>query len=69
MSAPASVPIRSRRPFARVLLPVAPGLLLTLLALAGPLFAPHPIGTPVTAPTPRPARTRFWAATSSAGTC
>ncbi|MBO0653724.1 ABC transporter permease [Streptomyces triculaminicus] len=50
MSAPASVPIRSRRPFARVLLPVAPGLLLTLLALAGPLFAPHPIGTPVTAP-------------------
>ncbi|GHC57650.1 ABC transporter permease [Streptomyces cinnamoneus] len=50
MSAPASVPIRSRRPSARVLLAVAPGLLLTLLALAGPQFAPHPIDTPVTAP-------------------
>nr|WP_171169707.1 ABC transporter permease subunit [Streptomyces sp. I05A-00742] len=33
-----------------MLLAVAPGLLLTLFALAGPLFAPHPVGTPVTAP-------------------
>ncbi|GHG72905.1 ABC transporter permease [Streptomyces griseocarneus] len=35
---------------ARVPLAVAPGLLLTLLALTGPLFAPHPVAAPVTTP-------------------
>ncbi|MEU2511868.1 ABC transporter permease [Streptomyces syringium] len=54
MSADALAPPRSRRPGARVLVRVAPGLLLTLLALAGPLLAPHPLDRPVTAPYAEP---------------
>ncbi|MFE0046003.1 ABC transporter permease subunit [Streptomyces albireticuli] len=48
MSSAALAP--SRAPRARVLLAVAPGALLTLLALTGPLFAPRPMDEPVTAP-------------------
>ncbi|MEU2872087.1 ABC transporter permease subunit [Streptomyces olivoreticuli] len=50
MSAAALTPHRARRPSLRVLLAVTPGLLLTLLALTGPLLAPHPVDAPVTAP-------------------
>ncbi|MFI9308193.1 ABC transporter permease subunit [Streptomyces triculaminicus] len=50
MSAVPFTVTRPRRPSARVLLAVAPALLLTLLALTGPLLAPHPADTPVTAP-------------------
>ncbi|MEU5052268.1 ABC transporter permease subunit [Streptomyces sp. NPDC021096] len=50
MSSAALPPPRPRRPRTRVLLAVAPGLLLTLLALLGPLIAPHPVDLPVTAP-------------------
>lgn len=54
MSADALATPRPRRPGARVLVRVAPGLLLTLLALAGPLLAPHPLDRPVTAPYAEP---------------
>ncbi|MEV4870049.1 ABC transporter permease subunit [Streptomyces syringium] len=54
MSADALATPRPRRPRARVLVRVAPGLLLTLLALAGPLLAPHPLDRPVTAPYAEP---------------
>ncbi|WP_346429072.1 hypothetical protein [Streptomyces luteoverticillatus] len=51
----------------------APGLralpaALALLALSGPLLAPHPVDTPVTAPTRGPATARPSAATNWAGT-
>ncbi|MFC5748505.1 ABC transporter permease [Actinomadura rugatobispora] len=39
-----------RRPQARALRRIAPGLLLILAALAGPFLAPHPIDTPVAIP-------------------
>ncbi|MFH9419211.1 ABC transporter permease [Streptomyces sp. NPDC017529] len=41
---------RPRRPRPRVLAPAAPAALLVLVALAGPLLAPHPVDKPVTAP-------------------
>lgn len=50
MSSTARTYSRVPRARARVLLAVAPGALLTLLALTGPLFAPHPVDAPVTAP-------------------
>ncbi|MCQ8769712.1 ABC transporter permease [Streptomyces telluris] len=56
MSSAALAPYRSRRPPARVLLAVAPGLLLTLLALTGPLYAPRTEASPVTAPYAPPGR-------------
>ncbi|MBF6049502.1 ABC transporter permease subunit [Streptomyces sp. NRRL B-1677] len=50
-SAAASSRARARRARRRhVILRMAPGLLLTLLALAGPLLAPHSPDRPVTAP-------------------
>ncbi|MFF3109114.1 ABC transporter permease subunit [Kitasatospora sp. NPDC057904] len=44
---PATAPIRRKR---RVLARAVPALVLVVLALAGPLLAPHPIDTPVTFP-------------------
>ncbi|MFK0292862.1 ABC transporter permease [Streptomyces sp. NPDC090442] len=43
-----------RRPWPRLLLPLAPGVLLVLLAALGPLLAPHPLDKPVTAPYSEP---------------
>ncbi|MEU7641966.1 MULTISPECIES: ABC transporter permease [unclassified Streptomyces] len=40
----------ARRPWLRILLPVAPAVLLALVAVLGPLLAAHPVDKPVTAP-------------------
>ncbi|MEU8784013.1 ABC transporter permease subunit [Streptomyces sp. NPDC048637] len=40
----------ARRPWLRILLPVAPAVLLVLVAVLGPLPAAHPVDKPVTAP-------------------
>ncbi|WP_331744250.1 ABC transporter permease subunit [Kitasatospora sp. NBC_01300] len=46
----AAAPAPATRRSGRVLVRAVPALLLVLLALAGPLLAPHPIDTPVTIP-------------------
>ncbi|MFI6157165.1 ABC transporter permease subunit [Kitasatospora sp. NPDC051170] len=50
MTATAKAPVRTVRRKRQVLLRAAPALLLVLLALAGPLLAPHPIDAPVAFP-------------------